>query len=325
MPEFNVLISAAGRRVALMEIFRKALRILGINGKLLASDATELAPAFQSADRGFLVPFARDPEFAPRMLEICKQEHVKLVIPTNDHELPVYAKEKGRFSDAGTVVAISSANTIQIGRDKIATSAWLSENGFPTVWQASVDEVLKSNHEWDYPLVVKPRFGSASLGVSKVRDEAELRMATRDGEFVVQSLASGNEHTVDVLLNRNGKCLCAVPRRRLEIRAGEVSKGMTVREPTLQNLACEIAESLPGAYGVLNIQIFHNAATGELAVIEINPRFGGGYPLSWEAGAHYPVWMIQEILGKPSLANADAWRDRLVMLRYDNAVFVDKS
>jgi carbamoyl-phosphate synthase large subunit len=111
-----------------------------------------------------------------------------------------------------------------------------------------------------------------------------------------------------------------VPRRRLEVRAGEVSKGITVREPAVIDLAVRAAEALPGAWGCLNVQIFHDVASGQLAVIELNPRFGGGFPLAWEAGAHYPRWILEEVLGLPSTVH-DRWTDGLVMLRYDAAVF----
>ena len=102
-----------------------------------------------------------------------------------------------------------------------------------------------------------------------------------------------------------------------------MSKGVTERLPVVQSLAAEIAETLPGTYGALCIQIFHDPLTNESRVIEINPRFGGGYPLSWEAGARFPIWMIEELLGRSSMIQPDSWRDRLVMLRYDDAVFVD--
>jgi carbamoyl-phosphate synthase large subunit len=127
-----------------------------------------------------------------------------------------------------------------------------------------------------------------------------------------------------VLANRQGRCLCAVPRRRIEVRGGEVSKGITVRNERIMKLAAQICETLPGAYGPLNIQLFHDEATGDLNVIEINPRFGGGFPLAWQAGAKFPKWIIEEILGRPSTAAFDEWADQLVMLRFFSAVFVER-
>jgi carbamoyl-phosphate synthase large subunit len=164
--------------------------------------------------------------------------------------------------------------------------------------------------------------------VGIVRDAAELAVAVGRpelGEMVVQTLAPGREHTIDVLADRGGRCVCAVPRRRIEVRSGEVSKGVTVRSPELQDLAARICEALPGAFGTITIQVFVGDAPGRLAVIEINARYGGGFPLALEAGADFPRWQLEELLGLPSTATADGWRDGLVMLRYDAAVFVDEA
>jgi carbamoyl-phosphate synthase large subunit len=260
------------------------------------------------------------------MLDLCRENAVRLVVPTIDTELPTYAAHRGEFSAIGTTVAISAPETIAIGGDKNRTHEWLVANGFPTVRQTTPDRLRSGADdpgEFPFPLLVKPRGGSASIGVAVVRDPPEMAMATRSGSFIVQTVARGVEHTVDVLVDRQGKCRCAVPRKRIEVRAGEVSKAVTVRHDGMMDLARRIAEALPGAYGVLNIQLFLDEASGGLEVIEINPRFGGGFPLAWKAGADYPRWLLQEISGAPSEAAWGGWRDRLVMLRYDEAVFVD--
>ena len=109
---------------------------------------------------------------------------------------------------------------------------------------------------------------------------------------------------------------------RLETRAGEVSKAITRRCQSVCNLATEITVTLPGAYGVLNIQIMHDDSTGDLNVIEINPRFGGGYPLTHAAGAPMTTWMIEEAFGLPCMARSDGWCESVMMLRFDDAVFI---
>lgn len=320
---FPVLLSSAGRRVALVRIFRDALSTLKIDGRVLAADMSPCAAAFHDADAGFQVPRCSSPEFVPAMLEICRREAIRLIVPTIDPELPVLAAARDEFSFAGTTVAISSPEVIAIANDKRRTHEWLAGNGFPTVRQAEVEEVLAHPGHWPFPLLVKPVAGSSSIGVATVSTAEELRMATRDGDFVVQTIASGHEYTIDGLVTRDGTCVSTVPRRRLEVRAGEVSKGMTVHSALLEDLATRLFEELPGAYGVLNAQVFLDEDTGETNVIEINPRFGGGFPLSWEAGACYPQWMIEELIGV-SPARRSGWRDGLVMLRYDDAVFVDR-
>jgi carbamoyl-phosphate synthase large subunit len=172
--------------------------------------------------------------------------------------------------------------------------------------------------------VVKPRRGSASIGVGVVTDPKELALVTRGGDYVVQGVAPGDEHTVDVYVDRTGRVREVVPRRRLEIRAGEVSKAVTERHPEVEVLVRELAQRLPGAFGALNVQLFRDPVSCSLAVIEINARFGGGYPLADAAGAMFTQWLVEEALGLPLTDPASAWSAGVVMLRYDAAVFVGR-
>ena len=322
---FNVLISSAGRRVALVDIFRRTLRGMNLPGEVLAADMSRLSSAFHSADRAFLVPPCSSPEFVPEVLDLCSRNHIGLVIPTIDQELPAYALSTDRFREAGTAVAISSPEVIAIGSDKKGTHGWLVRQGFPTVDQTAASEAAVDPERWPFPLVVKPRWGSASIGMAIVHDRAELDIATRDAEFIVETRAPGNEYTIDLLADAHGRCVGTVPRRRIEVRAGEVSKGVTTRSEGLLELARCVCDALPGAYGPLTIQVFMEGSTGEMNVIEINPRFGGGFPLAWEAGANYPRRIIEEVLAIEPRTPVDDWKDGLVMLRYDEGVFVDAS
>lgn len=319
------MISSAGRRVALLNIFRRTLHEMGLQGSILAVDSSKLSSAYHAADRPIQVPPCASAEFVPTMLDICRTNGVRLLVPTIDQELPVYAEHRARFREVGTTVAISSPETIAVGTDKDQTYAWLVRMKFPTVRQAGVQEVRSDPERWPFPLVVKPRGGSASIGLAIVHDPIELDIATREGDFVVQTPAGGDEYTVDVLADERGSCVGVVPRRRIEVRAGEVSKGVTARSDPIIELARCICEALPGPYGPLTIQVFMDRSTGETNVIEINPRFGGGFPLSWEAGARFPRRMIEEILGIEPRTAVDGWKDGLVMLRYDEGVFVDSS
>ncbi len=322
MDEFNVLISSAGRRVSLLRIFRQTLSDLNLSGHVFAVDANKCSAAFHDADEGWLVPRCTSPEFSDCILEICLRNRIRLIVPTIDTELPLYAAQRANFEKHGIVVAISSPAVAAIGGDKVQTHECLTAHNFPSVKQAWPREILANPSGWKFPLIAKPRGGSASIGVRKIATIEELEPLVEKKDIVVQSIALGQEYTVDFLVTRQGKCVCAVPRRRLEVRAGEVSKGMTERQDKLIQLTYQLAEALPGAYGTLNVQIFWDAGSNTASIIEINPRFGGGFPLTWEAGGLYPRWIIEEMLQLPSTAVADGWKDRLVMLRYDDAVFV---
>jgi carbamoyl-phosphate synthase large subunit len=343
----TILISSAGRRVELLRAFRQTLTALapanGASfGRVLAVDSSWYSSAFHDADQAFLVPRCTDPDFVPVMVDLCTRNQVQLIVPTIDTELPVYAAASDEFAAVGTTVAISAPEVVAIAADKVHTHNWLTGAGFPTVMQGTITDVRTDPVNWRFPLIVKPRFGSASKGVTVLADLADLerliahwRKLSADSDpyrdLVVQSVAGGAEYTVDVLVMRDrsassagGLCITAVPRRRIEVRAGEVSKAITVRSPVLIELAEKLCSALPGAYGPLNIQMFLDSESGKVAVIEINARFGGGYPLSFAAGANFPLALIHEASGMPA-PPVPEWREKLVMLRYDAAVFVEQT
>ncbi|MFB3880270.1 MAG: ATP-grasp domain-containing protein [Armatimonadota bacterium] len=332
----NVCLSSAGRRAALLECFREAMRGLGVEGRVFVVDSSRTAPTFHLADDAWQVPPCTSPEFIPAVLELCGRERIELVVPTIDTELPAYADHREQFAAAGVAVAVSGPETVSIAADKVLTHSWLSAHGFPTVRQATPEEVLARPGEWRFPLIAKPRGGSAGLGVVCARSPEALQVAAAErDDLVVQEIAPGREHTVNLYVDRTGRCLCAVPHLRMEVRSGEVSKAMTVKDRGLIAAAKRLAETLPEARGPLNFQCFvdeapsprtYRESQGEgdprIRIIEINPRFGGGYPLTHAAGANCTRWLLQETAGLPVDEPYEDWQDGLVMLRYDEAVFV---
>lgn len=324
LPDMNLILSAAGRRVVLLRLICQSRDALGIQGKVFATDIWRVSPAVQLADHGIVVPRYSETGCLDRLLEICREYSIGLVIPTIDPDLPFYAEHRGAFEAIGTQIMVSTPEVVRIGNDKQATHEWLTGKGLPTLRQADAAEVLREAGDWRFPLFAKPRLGNSSIGAMVVKDAAALTVLAREREYIVQEIAPGREYTVDVYVDRAGTCRCAVPRLRIETRGGEVVKGMTARIPAIQEVAKRVAEALPGAWGVLNIQVFYDESSGAVNVIEINPRFGGGYPLTHAAGAPMTRWLLEEATGQPCTARDDAWTDGLVMLRYDEAVFVSR-
>jgi carbamoyl-phosphate synthase large subunit len=320
----NVLISSAGRRVALAECFRESFSELGIKGRIVAVDSTRYSPAGQLADAYHVVPKCTEHQFLAEVLDVCEREDVNLIVPTIDIELPIYARSRDEFRKRGIHVSISAPEAVSICCDKIETHSWLESHGFPVPKQSTPELVLRNREAWPLPLIMKPRDGSASIGLRLVSsfDELEHVCCNTEGP-IVQELAPGVEHTVNVFVDRECRCLCAVPHVRMEVRGGEVSKGMTVKESQLISLVCRIAETLPGAYGALNVQCFLTCG-GNIRIIEINGRFGGGYPLAHRAGAHMTTWLLEEAMGLKPCGPFDQWENELLMLRYDEALFVNK-
>ena len=250
--------------------------------------------------------------------------HATMIVPTVDPELPVLARLRSELELHGVHVAVSAPEAIAICGDKAETHTWLTANRFPTVQQWSLREALRQIHVLPFPVFVKPRFGSASRGVRNILTARELKAAADSpDELIVQTVALGEEYTVNCFVSQDGNCVCAVPHQRLEVRGGEVSKGVTARIPDLIDLVTRIAEHLPGAYGPLAVQCFREAS-GAIRIIEINPRFGGGYPLTYASGADYVSWLIRDAAGLPARYSS-TWQSGLAMLRYDQEIFVRQS
>jgi carbamoyl-phosphate synthase large subunit len=308
----------------LVDCFRQAFEELGVRGRVLGVDASPgTAPAAHRVDQCFAVERCDHPEFIDSVLKTAIRERVSLIVPTIDTELAGYAANRQKFLDHGIRIAVSDPETIRIAGDKTETHRWLTANDFPSPRQAGIEEILENPDGWDFPVILKPRWGSASAGILIARSLREMKALVQDRSgLIAQQMMKGIEYTVNAFV-QDGKCICAVPHRRLETRGGEVSKGITVRDEGLMRLATAIAERLPGARDALNIQCFV-LPDGTIRVIEINARFGGGFPLACRAGAKFPLWLLEPLLGRPVSGSAD-WEDGLLMLRYDEAVFLSRA
>lgn len=319
----NILFEASGRRVSLVRAFQKALLATGIPGKTIAANADRRAAALYVADVAEIVPRISAPDYVEVLLELCRKHEVSLLVPLIDPALPVLAVRASEFASVGTRLMVSSPETIAIGANKVATGTFFREHGFRTPHVFSEDEIAALRPS-DFPVFAKPAEGSSSIGAGAVQNAEELRVRrAADPSLVIMELVRGEEYTIDVYVDFAGVPRCAVPRLRLETRAGEISKGVTVRDEALIALSLDAARKLPGAIGCLTLQAF-KMTDGRFVFIEINPRYGGGYPLAWHAGADFPRWMIEETAGRaPNFASGQNFRANLGMLRYDDEVIVD--
>jgi carbamoyl-phosphate synthase large subunit len=314
----NILLTSVGRRVSLIKQVRQSMRRSNITGKIVAADFKPHAPASFLADVSELVPRVNDPRYIEILLDICTRHNIDLLIPLIDTELQLLALHQQEFKDLGVTLLVSSIATNEICADKAKTSQFFVEIGVNT--PKMYNEI--ASQDLDFPVIVKPSSGSSSVGVHCVNNQAELAFFTSYVKNpIVQELIVGEEYTIDALVDFAGRAISIVPRLRIETRAGEVSKGLTVKNPALIAAAKHVVESLPGAIGCITVQCFLRS-DGEIFFIEINPRFGGGYPLSYEAGADFPSWIMQLYHGETPQVEIDEWEDNLIMLRYDDAVFI---
>ena len=324
MNNCNVLITSAGRRVSLVRLFQKALIKLDLNGIVFAVDLQDHAPALLAADKFQTVPKVSDLQYIKKLLEICLENKIKLVIPTIDTELIILSKQRKRFLSHGIQILTCSNNVNKLFFDKRSTQLFFSKNKIPTPHLYTLEEAKQLDLA-HFPLLLKPNNGSCSIGVTKVHSQKELLFFLDYlKDPIVQEFIEGDEYTIDVLIDFNGAIKCIVPRLRLEIRAGEVSKSITVRDLKIIDWTYKICSSIEGALGCITIQCIKQK-NGEIKFIEINPRFGGGFPLTAEAGADFPSWIIQMLLEIDIDEDfQNVWHDEYVMLRYDEALFANK-
>ncbi|MBA7574622.1 hypothetical protein ES708_16434 [subsurface metagenome] len=318
--EVNILISSAGRRGALVKCFKKTIEgMKGIEGKVVSVDANPLAAALYLSDKHYIVPRISDPNYIDILLDVCKKEEVKLVIPTIDTELLILSQNKEIFEKKGIKIAISDTKVIEICSDKLKTFQFFKESNIPTVGTSSYNQVDKIK-KLNYPLFIKPCSGSASINTFKINNRKELDFFINYiNNPVIQEYAEGKEFTMDILADFNGKALNVVPRERIEVRAGEINKGRTVKDEKIIEYAKNITEKL-GAIGPITIQCFKKG--NEIKFTEINPRIGGGYPLSFAAGANYPELLIRMVLGEKIAPRLGDFEENLIMLRWEDAVFI---
>ncbi len=319
----GVLFTCIGRRVSLLESFRRAAKQLKINAAFFGTDTTDLSSALQLCDEGFLVKPTTHPGYIGQLLSIVKANRVKLLVPTVDLDLKVLARNKPKFASMGCRVLVSTPEVIDICQDKRKTYQFLAKNGFDTALTMSVRSAL-SKKKPNWPCFLKPWDGYAGRGNAVVNNRRDLLFyAKRIPNVICQEFVKGTEHTCDVYVDFCLRVRCVVPRKRIEIRAGEVSKAQVVKDPRIMSEAAMLVETLGAGPGVITLQLFLTD-DDRVKFIEINPRFGGGAPLSIKAGANFPRWILQELSGKKTNVRFDGFKDDLIMLRYDGEVWLEK-
>lgn len=312
----NILITSAGRRVELLQFFRDELTRLSPESSLFAVDwSLELSAACQFADKEWKVPRVDKAGYIELLLDLCIKNRVGMVVPTIDTELLLLAENRKMFAEHGIELIISSPQLISRCRDKRLSALLFKEIGVKTPRIFHRDEIL-------FPCFAKPYDGSCSVGATTLWSQDQLtRELLNDEKMIFMELVSDRyvEYTVDAYYASDGTLKCIVPRERVEVRSGEISKGVTRRDG-LYDYLLPACRKIEGARGCLTIQLFADLAEGDFYGLEVNPRFGGGYPLSQRAGANFPNWLIQEYFFSKPVGFYDQWEENLLMLRYDAMV-----
>lgn len=309
----NVLVTSAGRRVSLVQAFGRAAHAYA--GKVFAGDASSLAPALYLADSAFRLPSVGDEAYVPHLLELVRAHEIGLVVPTIDTELAVLAEHQKVFAEAGCTALVSSPSFTELCGDK-----WLTREAFtvqgvdtPSSW---LPEGLETG-ALPPRLFVKPRDGSASRDTHRATPESLAGILVRVPNAIVQEELSGPEITVDALLDLDGTPLHYVPRIRLRTLAGESIQGVTIADDDLRGWLEGLLHAAAhlGARGPITLQAFLTPRGPVL--IEVNPRFGGGFPLAHAAGGHYPEWLLALLRGERVEPRLGQYQVGLYMTRYN--------
>ena len=318
---FTILFANVGRRVGLIRAFGEAMRHLGLEARILGVDANPLSPAYYVTDESFPICRIQEEEYIPALLEICRRHQVKLLISLLDTDLLKLAESRETFKQQGTFVLISSPEVVRLARDKQLTYVFFTENHIPTPRIVSYDAALKEN---SFPLFIKPLDGSASQMTFRIDNrESLIFFHSYVPNPIIMEYVSGEEYTLDIFIDLDHVVKAIVPRKRLEVRAGEVSKSQIELNPTIMAAGNKVAQALAqrGGLGMINLQCIYTAG-GDVKFIEIYPDLAAAVPLSIHAGYPFPQWAIEMALGRRlSPIPADVGVG-LAMLRYDEAVFV---
>ena len=309
----NILFTCAGRRTYLLKYFKENM---GSNDKVIATDMQLTAPAIQVADVKLQVPAVYDPKYIDITLNICKEYKIDALISLNDLELPILADNKARFEELGVKVIVSEPNVIDIAFDKYKTAQWVESIGLKapkTYVTLASAKVALTKEEISFPLFMKPRWGSGSIGLETIDDMEELDIyyhllmkkikktilataSVGDEYIMIQEKLTGNEFGLDVMNDLDGNNVAVSVKQKLAMRAGETDKAITVDLPGVREMGVAIGRNLKHI-GNLDVDIMQRA-NGDYCVLELNPRFGGGYPFSYEAGVNMPLAILKWLKGE---------------------------
>ena len=300
----GVLFTCAGQRVDIVTAFGRA------GATTIASDANALAPALYHADRYALVPRVTDPGYVPALVELVHEHDVRLIVPLTDLDQLLLAQ---RRDELGALVLLPEAHVVERMNDKYLAHQSFEAHGIhsPGTWLP--DEVPA---DLPFPVLVKARrgFGSRHIHRADDREQLEFFLRLTPVESIVQERCDGEEFSIDVFCDFEGRCLNAIPRSMIESKGGESIKGMTLKDWDLIEVGRRVAELLPLA-GPATVQCFREA-DGRHEITDVNPRFGGAFPLPTAAGSRYPELALALANGERPEARLGDFREGVVMTRF---------
>lgn len=315
----NVLITCSGRRTSLLRAFKKA--VTKRDGKVIAADADPMAPTLYLADEGVQLPLVSSPSYLDQLVKVVKSYRIGLLVPTIDTELPLLASSREAFLKIGCVPLISKPPLVHVAGDKWEMVQAFVERGIktPRSWLPNGFSLRELPEE----VFVKPREGSASRHTYRVPRQDLERILPLVPNPIIQEYIPCPEITVDALLDLEGRVIHYVPRRRIKTIGGESIQGVTLPDDDIKAWLLRVLSIVAelGGRGPITVQAFVSSEGPILS--EINPRFGGGFPLTLAAGGDYPEWIMQILEGRYVEPRIGQYRKHLYMTRYYVEMILD--
>jgi len=313
----NLMLTSVGRRVKIVRYFCQEWKA---EGKVIAVDCDETAPALYAADAWEQIPRMDDPLYISTLLDLCRRHRIRAILSLIDPELSVLASHTDRFAEHGVTVVLSSSAVTDMCLDKQATHDFLVNNEIPCIptfstWQDIQAALAKKTIS--FPLLAKPRRGSASLGVRVVKDEQELEMIFfSQPNLVVQPFVDGVEFGVDVYVDMiSGEPVSIFTKKKLRMRSGETDRSIAIKDELLTDLVSRLLGKLP-CVGPIDMDCF--LTSSGFVISEINPRFGGGYPHAYESGENFMKFVRENLQGRQNCPSIGQYRSGSIMVKFDD-------
>ncbi|WP_078392700.1 ATP-grasp domain-containing protein [Shouchella patagoniensis] len=341
----NILLTSTSRRIDFVSMFRAAMKDCEIEGKVIVADPEHNAPSLQAGDKSYVIPHQTDPRYIDAVLDIIKENKVECLVPLNDLEVPKLAAYKNSFKELGVAVFVPELELVHKLRDKGKYRELLSHLGVKaprSYFNVEETERALESKKVSFPLIIKPRNGSASIGVAHVYTSEELKFAyqrvldeikvsplgydctnsTPKENIIIQEVIEGEKFSMDIFNDLEGKFLTSFIRKQLVMRGGDVDRCVIVERPDLDTIARRMGKHF-GHTGYINADVFFYGE--DYYVIDINPRFGGGYAFSHSAGANVPAAILSLTSGKEVKEEWLTVEANVEFARHDLVVRIDRN
>lgn len=320
----NILFCSAGRRTKLLQFFRQSL---DEGSRLIAIDNQATAPALYFADSSYLVPRITDPNYVDLLLDICKKEEVKAITTLIDPEIELLAKNRDVFIQNGILPLCPSTTTAQLCFDKFSLFEHLTKNGIPTVLTYdSLEHFMDGfeNGKINFPVFIKPRTGSGSVGIHKIHDLNELKKYLDEGEhqYIIQEFMDCGDCDADVYIDTiSHKPVSIFTKNKIETRIGGANKTISFKDQKLFDFIKDICQVLE-FNGPVDMDFWYR--DGQYYLSEVNPRFGGAYLHAHGAGVNFIPLIINNVRGIENKEIIGNYNEDVLMMMYDDVVIIDK-